>query len=219
VVTERQSTHMQTRFLRKLLTGILVLLGTLSISHAAMNLIVNGSFEEPTAFGPGQWTLYNSIPGWTPVNGQQIEIGYGGVYGVSGYDGNNVMEMDSRGNVVVDQIVGTAGGSYVLSFLYAQRAGVSPTSGSFEVWWNGSFLASFAPTTTAMALYSTTVTGALLNTLEFRGTGTSDSYGAILDDVQLFAAVPEPSSIVAGALLLLPFGASTIKILRRKRVA
>jgi len=35
----------------------------------------------------------------------------------------------------------------------------------------------------------------------------------------LSIAVPEPSTIVAGALLLLPFGASTIKILRKKRAA
>jgi hypothetical protein len=32
-------------------------------------------------------------------------------------------------------------------------------------------------------------------------------------------AVPEPSTIIAGALLLLPFGASTIRILRRNRKA
>ena len=31
--------------------------------------------------------------------------------------------------------------------------------------------------------------------------------------------VPEPTTVIAGALLLLPFGASTIRILRRKRTA
>jgi len=210
---------MQTRFLRKLLTGMLVLLGTMSISHAAMNLIVNGSFEDPIVFGPGGWDLYDSIPGWTPMNGKKIEVGYGGVYGVSGYVGNNVMELDSNGNVIVDQIVGTAGGSYEFSFLYALRSGRTPADCAFEVYWNGTLLTSIAPTSTAMTLFSTTVTGALVNTLEFRGTGTESTYGALIDDVQLFAAVPEPSTIVAGALLLLPFGASTIKILRRKRVA
>jgi hypothetical protein len=29
-------------------------------------------------------------------------------------------------------------------------------------------------------------------------------------------AVPEPTTIIAGALLLLPFGASTLRILRKK---
>jgi hypothetical protein len=36
---------------------------------------------------------------------------------------------------------------------------------------------------------------------------------------ELFIAVPEPSTIIAGALMLLPFGASTIRILRRNREA
>jgi hypothetical protein len=32
-------------------------------------------------------------------------------------------------------------------------------------------------------------------------------------------SVPEPTTMIAGALLLLPFGASTIRILRRNRTA
>jgi hypothetical protein len=31
-----------------------------------------------------------------------------------------------------------------------------------------------------------------------------------------FTPVPEPSTVIAGALLLLPFGASAIRVLRRK---
>jgi hypothetical protein len=34
-----------------------------------------------------------------------------------------------------------------------------------------------------------------------------------------YSSVPEPSTIVAGALLLLPFGVSTLRILRKKNVA
>jgi hypothetical protein len=33
----------------------------------------------------------------------------------------------------------------------------------------------------------------------------------------LFTPVPEPTTMVAGALLLLPFGASTLRIVRKKR--
>jgi hypothetical protein len=33
------------------------------------------------------------------------------------------------------------------------------------------------------------------------------------------AAVPEPTTLISGALLLLPFGASTLRIMRRNRVA
>jgi hypothetical protein len=44
-------------------------------------------------------------------------------------------------------------------------------------------------------------------------------YGSSLKDPkqsQLAIVVPEPSTVIAGALLLLPFGASTYRILRRK---
>jgi hypothetical protein len=39
------------------------------------------------------------------------------------------------------------------------------------------------------------------------------------DMILIGGAVPEPTTIIAGALLLLPFGASTIRVLRRNRAA
>ena len=40
----------------------------------------------------------------------------------------------------------------------------------------------------------------------------------VLDDISL-VAVPEPTTMIAGELLLLPFGASTLRILRKNRTA
>jgi hypothetical protein len=40
-----------------------------------------------------------------------------------------------------------------------------------------------------------------------------DTYSA---NVQVLTPVPEPTTMIAGALLLLPFGASTLRILRRR---
>ena len=45
---------------------------------------------------------------------------------------------------------------------------------------------------------------------------TASAGGAIIDRVEL-AAVPEPSTVIAGALMLIPFGLSTWPILRRMR--
>ena len=50
------------------------------------------------------------------------------------------------------------------------------------------------------------------------GFDLSDANGVAAQD-QLYIAVPEPTTIIAGALLLLPFGASTLRVLRRNRVA
>jgi hypothetical protein len=44
--------------------------------------------------------------------------------------------------------------------------------------------------------------------------GTSSDYGS---GRQVLTSVPEPSTIVAGALLLLPFGISTVRILRKNK--
>jgi hypothetical protein len=50
-------------------------------------------------------------------------------------------------------------------------------------------------------------------------TGGSPGFPLPLFAAGTFSAVPEASTIIAGALLLLPFGASTIRILRKKRTA
>jgi len=190
--------------------GVTCLVGAMT---AQANLIVNGSFEVPD-LGSG-WGLYSTISGWTtPEGGYPIEIGAGSVYGVTGYDGDQVMEMDSTGNVIVDQIMASTVGSYTLSFLYAQRAGVSPSSGSFDVSWNGSLINSFAPNSTAMALYSTTVNVlAGNNILELRGTGAQDTYGALVDNFKLENKhVPDGGTTLA----LLGVGVLGLAALRRK---
>jgi len=204
--------------------GAGLLAGT--VAHA--NLIINGSFENANLtsggnYGAGSWdyfyNLINPLQGWTSTdNSIPLEVGLGTVYGVTGYDGNNVMELDSTVNVAVDQNLVTAGGTYQLSFLYALRSGVTPASGMMAVYWDGNLVVNLSPTTTAMTLYTTSVTATGSDLLQFDGTGISDSYGAILDNVSL-TAVPEPTTMLAGALLLVPFGASTLRILRRNRAA
>ena len=166
------------------------LLGSAAISNA--NSIVNGSFEDPFCGGStpcspgGNWGLFESIPGWTSPVGV-IEIGAASVYGITGHHGNQVLELDATGNATVAQVVAGTG-TYTLSFLYADRVGGLVES--FDVFWNGGLVASlFTPPNPpggVMSPFSTTVvaTGAF-NTLEFRGTGVSDSFGALIDDVQL----------------------------------
>jgi hypothetical protein len=47
---------------------------------------------------------------------------------------------------------------------------------------------------------------------------TANGNDFALDDISL-RAVPEPTTMIAGALLLLPFGASTLRMLRKNRAA
>jgi hypothetical protein len=192
---------------------LLAVTGSLLCSAAVSNanLIVNGSFETPDQ-GTG-WNAYASISGWTAVGVYGIEIGDAGNYGgITGYDGHQVMELDSYGNVVVDQTIPAFSGSLELSFLYAERGGVPATSTTFDVYWNSALVGHFAPTDTAMALFSTSVTSGAINTLEFVGTGTEDSLGALIDNVQLNGVPDGGTTVTLFGLALTGLG-----LMRRKQ--
>jgi hypothetical protein len=51
---------------------------------------------------------------------------------------------------------------------------------------------------------------------EFANGSIQDTYS---QNIQVLAPVPEPTTMIAGALLLLPFGASTLRILRKRQMA
>ena len=201
-------------------------LGLLTVASANANLITNGSFETHDAFN-GSWNYFygtpgNTVTGWSSVGGP-IEVGTAATYGVTGQDGQDVMDLVSTVNVTVNQSLVTIGSSYTLSFLYAARQGVAAPSDTFSVYWNNTLLGNFNPNSTAMTFTSFLVTGTGSDTLSFVGTGTSDSYGALIDDVQLngipstTASVPEPSTWVAGMLLILPFGVHGLRALQMRK--
>ena len=55
-------------------------------------------------------------------------------------------------------------------------------------------------------------------TLSFAGVSANNRAYVGLDNVSL-TAVPEPTTMIAGALLLLPLGVSTLRLLRKNRKA
>ena len=193
----------------------LVIVAVMSFAAAAAQaqLILNGSFENPPV---GAWDYFanGQIAHWAVGQGARAEIGKSVCYGVSGADGINVTELDSDRNTAVTQSVSLAAGSYDLSFLFARR-GVNlehkpADTCDFEVLWNGTSVAFVSPTDSAMTrmhLAVTALDGA--NAVTFRGLGTSDGYGAILDGAEL-QAVPEPGSMIA-------LGAGVVALARRRR--
>ena len=196
------------------LAGIITVVGMSLAGSAKANLIVNGSFENPRQ---SSWNQYTSIQGWSSKDAK-IEVGLGSVHGVTGYDGRNVLELDSTANAKVSQSAKLKAGKYDLSFLYARRqtgmTGRDLSTCDFNVLWNGSLIWSARPTLGKMTekdLVLTAKSG--FNTLTFQGAGKSDSYGALIDNVKLNAApVPEPASMAA----LLVGG---VGLLRRRRAA
>lgn len=207
--------------IQQLALSVLALAASMAAANA--NIVVNGSFEQHDPFPNGQWSYFGGnentlqVPGWSSTSSTvPLEVGRADVYGVTLQDGNDVMELDSTQNVAATQVLATPGGLLNFSFLYAGRKDHLSTS-TFSVYWNNNWVGDFVPDSTVMTTYSGQLTSIGNNTLEFRGTGTSDSYGALIDNVNL-TPVPEPSTYVAGVLLMLPVVVQGIRA-RRNRTA
>lgn len=180
------------------LATIALLLVTAVTSHASF--LVNGGFEQPWT---SVWEQYanGQVPGWRTLSGQTLELGVGAVYHVTGGEGRAMMEVDGQSNVSVAQDVTLTSGQYELSFLAARRGvnldGRNVDTCDYDVLWNGRVIASIRPTESSMQRLTYQVTGNQgVNTLVFRGMGTSDGTGALIDDARL-EAVPEPCSVLA----------------------
>ena len=166
---------------------------------ASANYVQNGSFENPNL--GGGWSEFWSIPGWYAENNaasasvQPIEIGAGSIYGVNGYDGLQVLELNSNAPSTVSQNIGglVSGNWYMLSFAYGQRAGDAVGQDNFNVDWNGSIIASYVPTSSTMTIATLLIEGGGADKLSFEGTGYS-GYGGIIDNA--IVGTPAPAAVL-----------------------
>lgn len=169
-------------------------------SHAATELISNGSFEQNVQT-LNTWDIYNNLFGW-----------HGGDHGIelrnnvagSAFDGKNFVELDTTANSSMSQVIHTnAGQHYTLSFAFADRAGVAAASEGVQVKWGDLNLGTFN-NASQWTTKKFDVVGNLGNTrLSFIAKGISDSYGTSIDKVSVTSAVPEPETY---AMLLLGLG-------------
>ena len=195
--------------MKKLLIASM-LLSASSLANA--NLIQNGSFEE-TNQGNGSWSVYNSINGWSTISGPGIEI-RNNVEGTAS-DGVNFVELDSHNggntNSAMAQTIATSAGSlYELLFDYSPRINQPASTNGISVFWNGNLLSNvtgIGGATNNWLTYQFFVTGTGNDVLQFLATGTNDSLGGNIDDVQL-NAVPVPAAIWLFASAIGLFGFS-----------
>ena len=188
------------------------MLSTASIANA--NTIVNGSFED-TAQANGTWSVYNSVNGWSTLSGAGIEI-RNNVQGTAS-DGVNYVELDSHNNSAMAQsIITNAGSLYNLAFDYSPRTNQPASTNGISVYWNNTLLQDITATGGAVnnwLTYTFNVLGTGNDVLKFVATGTSDSLGGNIDNVQL-NAVPVPGAIwlMGSAIGLFGFGANRKRI-------
>jgi hypothetical protein len=192
-----------------ILTSAMALLA----GYASANIVVNGSFETPDV--NGNWGQFpnDQVGGWFAEQ-DSMEVGAGSVYGVIGYTGSQVLELDSDNNAKISQNVNTSLSSYTITVDAGLRTGTDSSTASLDVLWNNIVIGSIAPTSNVLTTYTFIVTGTgSIDKLSLLGTGTSDRYGAIVDNITLNSAaapVPEPASLAV-------IGVGIAGFLRRRR--
>jgi hypothetical protein len=187
--------------------SVAIVLGVAAVSSA--NIVTNGSFEA-VSYGNSYKQLSNDgVTGGWYAEKDFLEIGAASVYGVTGQDGKQVLELDAKANAKASQKLTTTKSKYSVTFSAALRKSVATSSQGGDLYWNDVKVGSFLPSSTKMQDYKFFVTGTGSDKISFVATGKSDSYGTLIDNVSV-QAVPEPTSMAALAM-------GGIALLRRRR--
>jgi len=172
----------------------------------AVNLLVNGSFEESTVKS-GTWAAFESVPGWHAIAGGTIEL-WNNLNGVKATSGNNFGELDYLGarDGFYQDVKTAAGQRYDLSF--DARSRFVGSSSDIEVLWNGAVVATIPPGAD-WTTYRVTLTGTgKTDRLTFRelSAQSEDGLGALYDNIKLVkstsaATMPSSTSVAADQAL------------------
>ena len=173
-------------------------------SHAAGNLLINGSFET------GDFT------GWSTSNLNNTGVTTSGFDGWPPEDGNYFAYLGNVGSdgLISQSFSDTAGQALTVSF-YQGSDGATPND--FSAYFDGALLTSQVDAPDQRpnyTLYTFAVTGTGSDTL-LVAERNDPAYDA-LDNVSVTAAVPEPA---AWAMMLVGFGVAGAAVRRRKALA
>jgi hypothetical protein len=226
----------------KFMLGIVMASCLPFVASASLNLVVNGSFDNTGSTYSA--TYYNNsegamiltpgsttIPGWTVQTGD-LDWDQSGAFGLSA-QGSSKYFLDLTDDEVnapagISQtITTTPGAKYQVSFWLGSSSVYNPgtTQPFITVNINGNPVQSFdgigsqAPAQNYWQQYAMDFTASSSSTtllLQGGNIGIGHNEYIGLDNVSV-TAVPEPTTLISGVLMLLPFGASTLRILRRKQ--
>lgn len=181
--------------------GLIDQVRLLCIACRRANLIYNASFERHPRFATGNSDYFSAIPGWRATTAAPFEVQHDSEDTINVLDGHAQIELDGRANASAAQDVLTApGGHYGLDLFYAPRVPLPHQAASnlVEVWWAGQQIDTLQGDKNEwyMKHYAVTATG---NTsrLEFRGAGASDTFGGVIDNVQLSCPLPAGPNLLA----------------------
>ncbi len=200
----------------------LLLAAAAATAGAQTNVLVNGSFEQPT-LSVGEFAVVSSIPGWTTTSGSGIEVQNQAV--IAGFQGSQIVELDGNDNSGMQQVAPTeAGVTYTLSIGYSPRPGFALATNGIEVRVNGVTIDTIAQDGRALSAALWTrfaypiVAAGTSTTIELVAVGTSDGVGGLIDDVRLTTpgAAPVPA-LSSNLLALLALLLAALSMLARRR--
>jgi hypothetical protein len=202
--TKTMRTTKQQVFLAACVASATLMLGT----SANANLVQNGDFGTGTL---ADWTQVGNT-GFAGVTSGTL----GSISPLPGYTYYAYFgAIGSEGGIIQTTLATTAGASYTFSFWLSNNNG-SPANDTIS-WNNGTVLSQNNPGPFGWTHYSYDVTATSSSTaVEFEFEQVPSVFGLTGIDVE---SVPEPSTYIAGALMLLPLGASGLKKLRKHSLA
>lgn len=173
-------------------------------------LVLNGSFEQPTAtttFSGGQYADVPpaTLPGWTVVSGSvdAVKPGVGSAWAAA-YDGLQVLDLNGVGPGTISQTLTLTGApSYSFSFAYSRHPGISSASATFDILDSTltSLIGGPQSFTSSGSLDWTEVSGIFATgdasaTIVFTSTQTSGTplYAGVALDAVSVQAIPEAST-------------------------
>ena len=150
------------------------------------NKIQNGSFEEHGSLNNGSWGTFQSISGWNATSGK-IEIQEGNSVGVGPAEGLAKAELDSLSNSTMEQVINNLeeGERYQLILQYSPRVVDHSNTNKVRIWWNGKTVSTLNGKKRGWVTKTFTVTASEQNKLKIAAVGKSDSFGGLIDDIQL----------------------------------
>ncbi|CCQ09377.1 response regulator receiver domain protein (CheY-like) [Pseudoalteromonas luteoviolacea B = ATCC 29581] len=162
-------------------------------THA--NLVANGSFEQSASFS-GKWSLLSDLPGWQR-DGAKFEIQTSSLGIIDAQAGSQYLELDSTANYTAHQTIATVvGQKYQLTFYYTPRVKNNNDTNKMTVTWNDQEVITLNGDERGWQKVELTIIAtSTTSKIAFTGTGKSDSYGALIDNVSLVAKASKPACL------------------------